>query len=114
MAIVVYAPALALAQVTGLNTDLTIGLTFVVCIIYTSLGGLKAVIWTNVFQVNRIIHFMRAFLVFNVMFVASIGCLHVLVFVDRGHRRGRGRRRLRGCFQVGHCHHRLTTNINNN
>ena len=50
LAIVVYAPALALAQVTGLNMDLSIGLTFVVCIFYTSLGGLKAVIWTNVFQ----------------------------------------------------------------
>ena len=50
LAIVVYAPALALAQVTGLNMDLSIGLTFVVCIFYTALGGLKAVIWTNVFQ----------------------------------------------------------------
>ena len=50
LAIVVYAPALALAQVTGLNMDLSIGLTFVVCIFYAALGGLKAVIWTNVFQ----------------------------------------------------------------
>ena len=50
LAIVVYAPALALAQVTGLNMDLSIGLTFIVCIFYTALGGLKAVIWTNVFQ----------------------------------------------------------------
>ena len=39
-----------LAQVTGLNTDLSIGLTFLVCIFYTCLGGIKAVIWTNVFQ----------------------------------------------------------------
>jgi hypothetical protein len=30
MAIVVYAPSLALAQVTGLNMDLSIALTFVV------------------------------------------------------------------------------------
>ena len=50
LAIVVYAPALALAQVTGMNMDLSIGLTFIVCIFYTALGGLKAVIWTNVFQ----------------------------------------------------------------
>ena len=42
--------ALALAQVTGLNMDLSIGLTFLVCIFYTCLGGIKAVIWTNVFQ----------------------------------------------------------------
>ena len=50
LAIVVYAPALALAQVTGMNMDLSIGLTFLVCIFYTALGGIKAVIWTNVFQ----------------------------------------------------------------
>ena len=50
LAIVVYAPALALAQVTGINMDLSIGLTFAVCIFYTALGGIKAVIWTNVFQ----------------------------------------------------------------
>ena len=39
------------AQVTGMNMDLSIGLTFIVCIFYTALGGIKAVIWTNVFQV---------------------------------------------------------------
>ena len=50
LAIVVYAPALALAQVTGMDMNLSIGLTFLVCIFYTALGGIKAVIWTNVFQ----------------------------------------------------------------
>ena len=50
LAIVVYAPSLALSQVTGLNVDLSIFITFSVCIFYTSLGGIKAVIWTNVFQ----------------------------------------------------------------
>ena len=33
MAIVVYAPSLALAQVTGLNMDLSTGLTFLVKLI---------------------------------------------------------------------------------
>lgn len=50
LAIVVYAPSLALSQVTGLNVDISILITFSVCIFYTSLGGIKAVIWTNVFQ----------------------------------------------------------------
>ncbi len=31
--------------------DAAIAVTFVVCISYTAIGGLKAVIWTNVFQV---------------------------------------------------------------
>ena len=56
LAIVVYAPSLALSQVTGLNIDMSIVLTFAVCIFYTSIGGIKAVIWTNVFQVQSKIH----------------------------------------------------------
>ena len=50
LAIVVYAPSLALSQVTGLDVNLSILLTFSLCIFYTSLGGIKAVIWTNVYQ----------------------------------------------------------------
>ena len=61
LAIVVYAPSLALSQVTGLNINLSIVLTFSVCIFYTSIGGIKAVIWTNVFQVFLPIFFCTKF-----------------------------------------------------
>uniref|UniRef100_A0A1A8EYS8 Sodium-dependent multivitamin transporter n=2 Tax=Nothobranchius TaxID=28779 RepID=A0A1A8EYS8_9TELE len=50
MGVVLYAPALALNAVTGFDlwgAVLTMGL---VCTLYTALGGLKAVIWTDVFQ----------------------------------------------------------------
>lgn len=50
MGVVLYAPALALNAVTHFDlwvAVLTIGL---VCTLYTTLGGLKAVIWTDVFQ----------------------------------------------------------------
>lgn len=50
MAIVVYAPALALAQVTGLNVYLSVSLICFVCIFYTTLGGMKAVLWTDALQ----------------------------------------------------------------
>jgi len=50
MAIVVYAPALALSQVTGFNLDIACFVIFAVCIFYTAIGGIKAVIWTDVFQ----------------------------------------------------------------
>ena len=42
MAIVVYAPSLALAQVTGINMDLSIALTFLVSIGGGGLGGVVA------------------------------------------------------------------------
>ena len=56
MAIVVYAPALAIIQVTGFldgvdgDVEIACALIFAVCIFYTCLGGIKAVIWTDVFQ----------------------------------------------------------------
>ncbi|XP_042876525.1 sodium-coupled monocarboxylate transporter 1-like [Penaeus japonicus] len=50
MAIVVYAPALALAQVTGMNVYLSVSLISFVCIFYTTLGGMKAVLWTDAIQ----------------------------------------------------------------
>jgi len=50
MAIVVYAPALALEQVTGFNLDIAVVVIFLVCIFYTSIGGIKAVMWTDTFQ----------------------------------------------------------------
>ncbi|CAI9574473.1 unnamed protein product [Staurois parvus] len=50
MGVVLYAPALAFYAVTGFSlwgVVLTMGL---VCTLYTTLGGLKAVIWTDVIQ----------------------------------------------------------------
>ncbi|KAG9352840.1 hypothetical protein JZ751_017416, partial [Albula glossodonta] len=47
---VIYAPALALNQITGLDLWGVLVATGAVCILYCTLGGLKAVIWTDVFQ----------------------------------------------------------------
>ncbi|XP_047203580.1 sodium-coupled monocarboxylate transporter 1 [Girardinichthys multiradiatus] len=48
--LVIYAPALALNQITGLDLWGVLVATGAVCIIYCTLGGLKAVIWTDVLQ----------------------------------------------------------------
>lgn len=50
MAVVLYAPSLALNAVTGLSTWASVISLAVVCTFYCSLGGLKAVLWTDVFQ----------------------------------------------------------------
>lgn len=47
---VIYAPALALSVVTGINVWLAIVLMGLLATIYTSLGGLAAVLWTDVAQ----------------------------------------------------------------
>ena len=56
MAIVVYAPSIALIQVTGFlngvayDVEIACAIIFAVCIFYSCIGGIKAVIWTDTFQ----------------------------------------------------------------
>ena len=50
LAVVVYAPAIALTGVTGLKLWPLILAVGGVCTIYTAAGGIKAVIWTDTLQ----------------------------------------------------------------
>lgn len=52
MSFVIYAPALAISSITNLSLDLSIIVIGAVCTFYSSLGGIKAVIWADVFQVR--------------------------------------------------------------
>ena len=51
MSMVVYLPSLAMQAVIGLNFWASALSTTIVCIFYTSLGGMKATMWTDAFQV---------------------------------------------------------------
>lgn len=50
MGIVVYAPALALEAVTGLSQIFSVLIVGVVCTIYATMGGMKAVLITDIYQ----------------------------------------------------------------
>ncbi|CAH1117769.1 unnamed protein product [Phaedon cochleariae] len=49
--IIIYVPSLAFNQVTGINIHLIGTIVSVVCVFYTFMGGLKAVVWTDSWQV---------------------------------------------------------------
>ena len=51
MGIVLYLPAMALAQVTGVSVVLMVVIVGVLIILYTVMGGMEAVVWTDVAQV---------------------------------------------------------------
>lgn len=48
--IVIYGPALAFNQVSGVHIHIISPIICLVCIFYTTLGGLKAVVWTDTLQ----------------------------------------------------------------
>ncbi|XP_055691271.1 sodium-coupled monocarboxylate transporter 1-like [Lutzomyia longipalpis] len=53
--ITVYVPALTFQRVTGVNTYATVIILSLLCAFYTSIGGFKAVIWTDVVQLGLVI-----------------------------------------------------------
>ncbi|CAH2103531.1 unnamed protein product [Euphydryas editha] len=67
--IVIYVPALAFSQVTGINLHMITPIVCVVCIFYTTLGGLKAVVWTDALQ--------TILMYFGVIFVLIYGTLRL-------------------------------------
>ncbi len=51
MGIVVFLPAITLATITGMELTHCIIVMGIICIFYTVMGGIEAVIWSDVFQV---------------------------------------------------------------
>ncbi|NXA54181.1 SC5A8 protein, partial [Nothocercus julius] len=71
--IVIYAPALALNQVTGLDLWGAVLATGVICTFYCTLGGLKAVVWTDVIQVGIMVSGFASVIIRAVVIQEGIG-----------------------------------------
>ncbi|XP_036896307.1 sodium-coupled monocarboxylate transporter 2 [Sturnira hondurensis] len=71
--VVVYAPALALNQVTGFDLWGSIFATGFVCTFYCTLGGLKAVVWSDAFQM---VVMLVGFLSILIQGSAQVGGFH--------------------------------------
>lgn len=63
MGVVLYAPSLALSQVSGLDVWLSIVVIGAVCTFYTSLGGMKAVLWADTMQFFIMVSGLAAILI---------------------------------------------------
>ncbi|KAH8408354.1 hypothetical protein KR215_003465 [Drosophila sulfurigaster] len=82
--IFIFLPSLAFAQVTGYNVHIINTIICSICIFYTMIGGIKAVVWTDVVQ--------AAVMVISVVLVGILGTIslgglgQVLDIADKGGR----------------------------
>nr|XP_012219270.1 PREDICTED: sodium-coupled monocarboxylate transporter 1-like isoform X2 [Linepithema humile] len=71
--IVIYVPALAFGQVSQLSVHTITPILCIVCIIYTSIGGLKAVVWTDTIQFSVTVGGLFTILVLGTLSIGSVG-----------------------------------------
>lgn len=74
--IVIYVPALAFNQVAGVSVHIITPIAMAICIFYTCMGGIKAVIWTDVIQIVIMFGVMVLIIVKG---TADIGGLGVVI-----------------------------------
>ncbi|XP_034256929.1 sodium-coupled monocarboxylate transporter 1-like isoform X2 [Thrips palmi] len=73
MPIVIYVPALAFSQVTGIDLHVITPIVCLVCIFYTTLGGLRAVVWTDTLQTALMVLGVLAVLILGTVSVGGVG-----------------------------------------
>ncbi|CAF1260374.1 unnamed protein product [Adineta steineri] len=84
MSAILYGPSLALSQVTGLDVWVAIISCGVICAFYSSIGGMKAVIWTDVIQ--TIVMFLGVILSIVFGFINAGGIWKVFETANTGQR----------------------------
>lgn len=92
IAIALYAPALALETVTGFDRFLAITVIGLVCTFYSTIGGMKAVIATDIFQ--------GVLMVVPLLAVFICGVMQSSKFTDMWTAAGEGKRLNMGVFSV--------------
>lgn len=82
--LLVYAPAIAFSQVTGVNLHAITPITCVVCVFYTTFGGLRAVVWTDTVQFGSMIVAIAAVIYLGTSELGGIA--EVFKIAERGER----------------------------
>lgn len=82
MGIVVYLPALAIATVVGIDIYLAIIIMGILAILYTYMGGMEAVIWTDVVQVIVLMSGLILGLIFISIEIGDVGYIFKTAYND--------------------------------
>ncbi|KAF5299429.1 hypothetical protein FQA39_LY11575 [Lamprigera yunnana] len=73
MPFTIYAPSLAFNQISGISVHVTASIMAIVCIFYTTIGGLKAVIWSDTIQLMLTLCTLSFVLVMGTISVGGVG-----------------------------------------
>lgn len=84
LGMVLYAPTMALASVTRIDWQVSILILGISSTLYTTIGGMKAVVWTDVFQIFIVFGGILAIMIQGVIKVG--GWANVLDIAERGNR----------------------------
>lgn len=68
-----YAPSLAFSQVTGVNLHIVTPLICLICIFYTSVGGIRAVVWTDTIQFLSMVGGMIMVIIIGLKAIGGVG-----------------------------------------
>lgn len=82
MGVVVYLPALALSTVMGMDIYLAIIVMGILAILYTYLGGMEAVIWTDVVQVIVLLGGIIIGLIYISLDIGDVGYIFETAYND--------------------------------
>ncbi|KAK2575162.1 hypothetical protein KPH14_002566 [Odynerus spinipes] len=70
--LIIYVPALAFSQATSIDLHLIAPLICIVCIFYTTIGGLKAVVWADTVQMTVTVGSLFAVLILGIRAVGGV------------------------------------------
>uniref|UniRef100_A0A182JH69 Sodium/solute symporter n=1 Tax=Anopheles atroparvus TaxID=41427 RepID=A0A182JH69_ANOAO len=82
--VIIYAPAIAFSQVTGINVHIITPIICSICIFYTTFGGIRAVIWTDTLQFGAML--CALFVVMTLGTLQLGGIINVFELADAGGR----------------------------
>ncbi|XP_044738875.1 sodium-coupled monocarboxylate transporter 2 isoform X2 [Chrysoperla carnea] len=80
----VYVPSLAFEQVTGVNLHIVSWVVTAICVFYTFVGGIKAVVWTDTWQIF--------IMIISAIAIALFGTIAIGGFEEMWHRASEGGR----------------------
>jgi len=83
--VMLYAPSLALETTTGLSSTMSILILAVICTFYSTIGGIKAVLITDIFQ-GLLMLFALSIIIFIIVLNTDDGFSGILQIAQEGNR----------------------------